>query len=443
MPNAIHRMSLSVSVPHLIAGSLFLYLYLSFVTELLRFSDIERDRVTLELTKIVVVIIFVIFSLLVGKLCEYLLKRYSLMLQAVASSILVFLSTSCFVVVADIFDLLDYWWAVTTPSILLSLLYYILVANKMRLLSSGESEKNSSFSYRFDTNDFLDNSKLSAKVVTDIVDLHRRSEAFMGKARSILAIIILVLISAALFIVFAEKILALGTAQITPLIDWQREREEHMSIISGLQNEITGISSTLSNLNIRLKVTLERIKKGPPIFEGEDAEIPGFSEIDLQIDIAKQEASLNQRRDQLKYYEDRLRALDTKIDDARKEIQSVIVGGRKDGGPGALQSLTDTRLLIAAVVARLGVAVLAIYLVQMLMHLYRYNTQVAAHYRAQADALMFAEVESESIAELYEIFLPDVRYGRMPRTPAEGAAREVTGSWPFGRRHNQREGEGS
>jgi hypothetical protein len=67
-------------------------------------------------------------------------------------------------------------------------------------------------------------------------------------------------------------------------------------------------------------------------------------------------------------------------------------------------------------VTRFGVLVIAIYLVQILINLYRYNTRLAAYYRATADSLLLLDHRHERIDGLHASLWPDLDYGRSPQT---------------------------
>ena len=73
-------------------------------------------------------------------------------------------------------------------------------------------------------------------------------------------------------------------------------------------------------------------------------------------------------------------------------------------------------LLVAAGVTRFGVLIISIYLVQILINLYRYNTRLASFYRAQADSLVLLELDAKVVGRMQAQLLPHVDYGKTPST---------------------------
>ena len=106
-----------------------------------------------------------------------------------------------------------------------------------------------------------------------------------------------------------------------------------------------------------------------------------------------------------------------------------------------LQSVTDPKLIFSSLLIRLGVLIVAIYLVQILINLYRYNARTAASYQALSDSLMFPESDSEQVRLLHDAFLPDVGFGRSPRPMSENIAETFAKGVSRLRRKNGRNGE--
>lgn len=89
--------------------------------------------------------------------------------------------------------------------------------------------------------------------------------------------------------------------------------------------------------------------------------------------------------------------------------------------PATFKELTEgikddstTRLLVSANVTRFGVLVLVIYLVQILINLYRFNTRLAAYYRAVIDSLTLYDVKEDKIGELILNMAPSFDFGKEP-----------------------------
>ena len=79
-----------------------------------------------------------------------------------------------------------------------------------------------------------------------------------------------------------------------------------------------------------------------------------------------------------------------------------------------LKGDSETRLLFSANVTRFGVLTLSIYLVQILINLYRFNSKPAAYYRTQADILMLYNPGSNEIGDLLSELNPPLDFGKEP-----------------------------
>ena len=90
----------------------------------------------------------------------------------------------------------------------------------------------------------------------------------------------------------------------------------------------------------------------------------------------------------------------------------------------------QTTLLVSTLSTRIGAMLLIIFLVQILVNLYRYSTRLASFYEGRADALEIAPSPSAAgFTELIHAISPDnLDFGKTPASPAEHAvtlAREV------------------
>jgi hypothetical protein len=87
--------------------------------------------------------------------------------------------------------------------------------------------------------------------------------------------------------------------------------------------------------------------------------------------------------------------------------------------------------MVSTIVTRTGSIILLLFLVQILVPLYRYNTRLAAYYDARGDALSIVDLDSASNVEGFERLIfalsPDaVSFGSPPLSPAEQAVRLAT-----------------
>ena len=118
---------------------------------------------------------------------------------------------------------------------------------------------------------------------------------------------------------------------------------------------------------------------------------------------------------------DQLRDLPGKTDALTQEIEKLRASAPQSG---------DWTGFVTTTVSRVGIVLLLVFLVGILVNLYRYNTRLAAFYEGRADALWIADMFPEMrLDELVATLAPDgMDYGRMPKSPADQAvalAREI------------------
>ena len=90
------------------------------------------------------------------------------------------------------------------------------------------------------------------------------------------------------------------------------------------------------------------------------------------------------------------------------------------------QALNSSNIIISASVIRIGIVLLLIFLVQILVSLYRYTYRLSAFYDARADALELLEPEEEITTETIEkiavLLSPgNINFGKTPQSPTAQA----------------------
>jgi hypothetical protein len=102
----------------------------------------------------------------------------------------------------------------------------------------------------------------------------------------------------------------------------------------------------------------------------------------------------------------------TAVDDIKKQLL-------------ALDRSDQTRDLISTIATRVGAVLLLVFLIQILVTLYRYNTRLAAYYEARADALELSIASDGHLnVDMFEatavILSADrIDFGREPKSPVE------------------------
>lgn len=109
-------------------------------------------------------------------------------------------------------------------------------------------------------------------------------------------------------------------------------------------------------------------------------------------------------------------ALSQKLLDIRSDLEvavRLLPADFNELGSGIKDDST-TRLLVSANITRFGVLALAIYLVQILINLYRFNTRLAGYYRALADSLTLFDPAMDEIGTLVTSVAPPFDFGKEP-----------------------------
>lgn len=100
--------------------------------------------------------------------------------------------------------------------------------------------------------------------------------------------------------------------------------------------------------------------------------------------------------------------------------------------------LASENFLIAASVTRISVIVIIVFLIQILIGLYRYNVRFATFYGSRKDLLLISGGDLKKSQQAKMIFTPDqVDFGRVPKPMIQ----EVAGVFGLGRRRKSKENE--
>lgn len=275
----------------------------------------------------------------------------------------------------------------------------------------------------------LDKLGFDNPVFENIVELQSRANVLLKRANIILIIIIGVLVSSALFIIFAGSITLQGTNIVNPiqkLVERReflsaslRNRQKERIFLIGVYPELEKIQRMSPEETIRLPTINDLIK----YYDLEERE--WVFESRAAIDIEKRRSSLTSAGTdvefgelnfaQVKIY---ISDLEDQILEIRKEINDITdkIHEWREKNLDSLntEKPVDNNLLIATGIMRFCVLVISIYLVQILTGLYRYNTKLASHYVALADSLSLIEIESEDFEYMKQVLIPKVEFGNNP-----------------------------
>jgi hypothetical protein len=244
-----------------------------------------------------------------------------------------------------------------------------------------------------------------------ISDLRSRSQKLQLINGIILGFIVIVLIVAAIFIVFAGEIASKDTQSISFL-------QTMLSSRTQINNELVKLEREKADKNIQyvtikrkifsLKNKIEQLKGA----QNSDKRSKVQSEIDnVENDLFKIEADTGLLDSRIKRKSDDLERTESILSDLK--TKSI------DTGVTKLDPITGVNLLIAAGITRFGVLAITIYLVQILLNLYRYNVRVSGFYLSRADALTIMDHPAKKISDISKNLAPAVDFGKEPTTLLE------------------------
>ena len=282
-----------------------------------------------------------------------------------------------------------------------------------------------------------------------IADLRKRANGLTRTSNTVLVSIVVLLISAAVFIVFAGSIATLDAsganlvqqaqairdsvqARLDEAQETQVELHRVRTALEEVGERLAAVSPEMSTdqraraLGLILAETALQPESGPYISQFTQYVNSGPAEGPLRTylnevvvaigSLLKVKTAANLAQIEINKRDQQLFEID--LDTARTSLSSAIERSQATGGsPG----ITSDRLLIAAAVTRFGILAIAIYLVQILVSLYRYNTTAASYYRSKADALVLFDHPATEIDELSTALRPDLDFGKSPKALPEKA----------------------
>jgi hypothetical protein len=100
----------------------------------------------------------------------------------------------------------------------------------------------------------------------------------------------------------------------------------------------------------------------------------------------------------------------------------------KDQPPPVFTVKQDTNSVITSVARRAGAIIILIFLVSVLVHMYRDNVKHSTFYERWADALQLAGTDPDKLKQFVDLFfLESIEFDKPPKTPVEQLARTLQG----------------
>jgi hypothetical protein len=240
------------------------------------------------------------------------------------------------------------------------------------------------------------NLKSSEMLLADRLDvingIHRRVERLVLRSQVILYTIGLALVASAIVILFAGRLTSIDASAVSNVDRLKSDLSDEVRKLSKLYQLKNAYSQQEAAANLSLsRDQLDKLDR--QISSLRDDSSPGDS-TSTTVVIAREELQA-----------DKIRTL---LQEAwEKELDSQ-------------QGYSDWHYIAATAITRVGIVLIIVYLVQILMGLYRYNTRLIAYYNSRRDLLTLWDGKQRSLKSLDEILTSSkIDFGKEPKHPLE------------------------
>jgi len=234
-----------------------------------------------------------------------------------------------------------------------------------------------------------------------ISDLRQRAKNLRRTNILILGMVLAILCGAALFIVYAGQITSRDSQALTTLSSIAMSVKEQQQYIDTLQAERASLaenSETVGDMD-------------EPNTINEDSE---YRKWQKELNILRREGLKNAILANKSTLISAREELQRRIDVYKKYQEGLIPQSARSESEYAV-----TELLVAGGITRFGVLIISVYFVQILIGLYKYNVQAAAHYFAQADSLLLLGHGASDIGDLASVLRLSADFELKDAAPSE------------------------
>jgi hypothetical protein len=254
--------------------------------------------------------------------------------------------------------------------------------------------------------------------LTVMNEIDERVNRLRSRTAFILSAIAFALIAAAIVVLFAGRLTSIDAEAVSNVDRGKTELSDATRNLTRLYKH-EALFHQLDSLNKQLEsVTLEpnkRIDLEKQIVE-KKKEVDSFGSAYGFRDTASIPVDANSASSMISMQSAEVASLRTLVDEAlKKELLA-------DHGYG------DWRYIVATAITRVGVVLIIVFLVQILMGLYRYNTKLIAYYNSRRDLLTLWDGKQSALVSLDRtLSLPPIDFGKEPKHPLEDIMRAVGG----------------
>jgi hypothetical protein len=227
-------------------------------------------------------------------------------------------------------------------------------------------------------------------VVTE--ELSRRVEALRSRTRAILVVMGFALAAAAIIVLFAGRLTSLDATAV--------------SNIDRLKSDITDSRRRLTKLY-----------QFQSLYNQYDSALKALAGKEMLDGIDRQ---ISRIRDDQSPQDSRTAAAMIELEQTDLNKLGALLNNAWEKELGTEKGNGDWKYIVATAITRVGVVLVIVYLVQILMNFYRYNTRLITHYNSRRDLLVLWDGKQRDLKNLEQALAPSkIDFGKEPKHPLE------------------------
>ncbi len=255
-----------------------------------------------------------------------------------------------------------------------------------------------------------------------VIDIDKRLQRLRKRTNVILWAISISLVAAALVVLFAGQLTSIDAAAV--------------NYTDKLKSEIASANRNISNLFLYQNIYKQVDNLNRQIDEISKLKAPDKAQLDK---LEKDKQDLIKMLPRESFGLDDVRPRDSEqtalLVQEQEKFKAALLkhydtAWEKDinGDRGVDRGLSEWRYLIATAITRVGVILIIVFLVQILLGLYRYNTRLSTYYHTVRDTIILWDGKFDKLDEMKELVRePRIDFGKEPKHPLEDIIRGIAG----------------